>query len=1376
MPSVNTRAIQLGCYSASTAPRPPPDIDTLTLSSPIPDQSAQAGTAFRYSFPSSTFVGPRGSTITYFARESSGATLPYWLNFVPGTRTFWGTPRAQDVGTLSVKVTASDGNRSVIDTFDIAVAPIARTTAPLVSNLHQGWRVGLRAGGIRQRFTTGPNATSYTLSSVEVGRWDRPHSGSVTDDANTRLQVCPVAPTTGSCKSLTSPATTRHGADTMLFTASSGITLFPSATYDVVLTPAAGSTLWVGATYIGDDDADSDAGWAIHQDASASTPRVRIAVYGSANGASAGPTSADKTVSTATETAYVFSAADFPFTANTSGDTMASVVVATRTANDTSYDKGRLRLDGNDFETPFTLTKADLDAGRLVYTPWTDVRGGRRYARSPYEESFRFWVNGGTRATATHRMTIDVSTSSLATVAPSVTGVEIEPEANNASWEEGEAVEATLTFDEAVTVDTTGGVPAVSLTLGASTEKSAAYVRGSGTTELVFGYTLAKGEGPYDSVLLTLNSLALNGGAIRSTASGADAALAHDGFAVIGGPTSRGVAEPGPTARFSALPERHDGESAFDIELHFSAAPEGLSYRTVGGGLLAVTGATVEKARRKTRHSNTGWVVTIRPSGPGDIAIRLPARACGEANAVCFDNRPLARDATAAVPGLPPFTASFAGAPAEHDGDTAFTVNFHLSLAPATLSSYRTVRDSLFDVTGARIVKARRLTPRKNQNWELTVAPGGLADVTLRLKATTSCSALPGVCDAAGRMLAGGLSTTVRGPVTLSVADAQGEEGTDETIGFAVSLSRAASGTVTVDYATADGTATAGEDYSSTSGTLTFAAGETAKTVSVPVLDDVVDEGQETFTLRLSNATGARIADAEATGTVSNGDPLQKMWLSRFGRTVADHVVDAVAGRLSAPLAGAQITLAGQRVDLSRTGDSAVLVDAMTGLARAFGAPGGAAASGVTAPGAWPDRHGGAWDSPAASGGSPVRSVTGRELLLGSSFHLALDGEGGGGTGLTAWGRATVGGFDGQGDAETGAMRMDGEVITGILGADVQRGRWLAGLALSVSEGEGTFEQPEAGHRGTIESNMTSVNPYLRFEASERLSTWGLLGFGTGEMTITEAARGERGETVTRTGIEMRLAAVGARGALLDAATSGGFDLAVKADAFLVETEWEKVSNERDTQAGASRLRLVLEGSRAFELSESAKLTLGLEFGLRHDGGDAETGTGVEVGGSVRYADAASGLSVEARGRTLIAHEASGFEEWGASASVRLDPGAEGRGLSFSLAPTLGAASSGVDRLWSLQDARGLAPEGKFVAARSLEAQIGYGFGAFGDHGLAKPYAGLSLGEGGARTWRGGVRWTLGQSLDLGLEVSRAEAANDNDPDHGIGFRLTARW
>ena len=206
--------------------------------------------------------------------------------------------------------------------------------------------------------------------------------------------------------------------------------------------------------------------------------------------------------------------------------------------------------------------------------------------------------------------TVIVSTSALATTAPSVTGVTILPEFGNGSWGEGETVEVALTFDEAVTVDTTGGTPTVALTLGASTAKTAAYVRGSGTTELVFGYTVAKDEGPYDSVLLTLNSLALNGGAIRSSESGADAALAHDGFAVIGGPTCRAAwPSRGPPRRFAALPERHDGESAFDIELQFSAAPDALSYKHGRGRPPRGDGRGRGEARGARRRAaiSAGW-------------------------------------------------------------------------------------------------------------------------------------------------------------------------------------------------------------------------------------------------------------------------------------------------------------------------------------------------------------------------------------------------------------------------------------------------------------------------------------------------------------------------------------------------------------------------------------------------------------------------------------------------------------------------------------------------------------------------------------------------------------------------------------------------
>ena len=206
---------------------------------------------------------------------------------------------------------------------------------------------------------------------------------------------------------------------------------------------------------------------------------------------------------------------------------------------------------------------------------------------------------------------------------------------------------------------------------------------------------------------------------------------------------------------------------------------------------------------------------------------------------------------------------------------------------------------------------------------------------------------------------------------------------------------------------------------------------------------------------------------------------------------------------------------------------------------------------------------------------------------------------------------------------------------------------------------------------------MTAVSPYARLMVNDRVSVWGLAGWGTGDMTIVQAANENQPERVTRTDIEMRLAALGGRGALLQAAETGGIDLGLKADAFYVETEAEPVSNEGGTTAVASRVRLALEGSRAFEMGGGGTLTPGLELGLRHDGGDAETGTGVELGGRVTYTDPETGLSVEARVRTLVAHEDSDYREWGASGAVRLSPGERGRGLSFSLSAHLGR---GVER------------------------------------------------------------------------------------------------
>ena len=830
------------------------------------------------------------------------------------------------------------------------------------------------------------------------------------------------------------------------------------------------------------------------------------------------------------------------------------------------------------------------------------------------------------------------------------------------------------------------------------------------------------------------------------------------------------------TASFEDLPEAHDGESAFRFRVAFSERIA-ISYRSLREDAFEVTGGRVTRGKRVDGRKDL-FEITVEPDGAGDVAISLPAgRECSVSGAICTkgeNRRQLTNTpaATVAGPAAAPLTASFVDVPAEHDGESAFRLRIAFS-EPLSRMSGRRLRSDVVAVSGGRATAAGRVDRRRDL-WKVTVEPDSLADVTVTLEAGAACGTPAAVCTADGRTLSNTISTTVRGPVAVSVADARAEEGTDETIDFAVTLSRAASGPVAVAYATADGTATAGEDYTARKGQLSFDPGETEKTVRVPVLDDAIDEGEETFTLRLTNASGARIADGEATGTIENSDPLQKMWLSRFGRTVAGQVVDAVAGRLSGPAPGSRVTLGGQSIDLSSL--SADSADARRTLAGALGAA--EDDDPLAGPGPLEAARAGSWDDPETGG--TVRSLTGRELLLGSSFHLAAGGGEAGGPGYAAWGRVAVGGFDAKAPAENGEVRLDGEVTTGILGADAQWERWLAGVALSVSSAEGSFDQPGVDS-GTVESSLTSVNPYVRYEASDRLSVWGLVGYGTGDMTMTQGARGERAEeTVTRTDLMLRLGAAGARGVLLEAGEDGGIDLALRGDAFLVQMESEAAANTVETKADASRLRLVLEAGRPFALGEGAVLTPALELGLRHDGGDAETGTGVEVGGRIRYTDAGSGLTVEANARTLVAHEDSGYREWGAGGSVRLGPDASGRGLSLALAPVWGTPSSGVDRLWSARDAAGLVRDDDFDAERRLEGELGYGFAAFGGAFTGTPNLGFGLSDS-ARVLRLGWRLTPAARGDSGFEVNldatRREAAGDDAvPENAIGLELRVRF
>jgi probable HAF family extracellular repeat protein len=129
--------------------------------------------------------------------------------------------------------------------------------------------------------------------------------------------------------------------------------------------------------------------------------------------------------------------------------------------------------------------------------------------------------------------------------------------------------------------------------------------------------------------------------------------------------------------------------------------------------------------------------------------------------------------------------------------------------------------------------------------------------------------------DSAGRTHAVLLNPTAAGTPSINIGDASVTEGNSgtRTAAFTVTLSSASSQPVTVAFGTANGTATAGDDYQAAAGTVTFAPGETTKTVSVAVNGDRVGEPNEAFLVNLSSATNAQIGDGQGTGTILDDEP-----------------------------------------------------------------------------------------------------------------------------------------------------------------------------------------------------------------------------------------------------------------------------------------------------------------------------------------------------------------------------------------------------------------------------------------------------------------------------------------------------------------------
>ena len=849
-------------------------------------------------------------------------------------------------------------------------------------------------------------------------------------------------------------------------------------------------------------------------------------------------------------------------------------------------------------------------------------------------------------------------------------------------WGPGEMLQVKLKFSEKVKVDTTGGMPSVEVMLGSDVMRRATYRSTSETEALVFGYAIVDTDGTHGAVQVMSDSLETRGGRIEGESTGRAAELAHLG-------ASRTMPPPPPagalTARFEKVPELHRGAGdRFSFEVHFSAEPAGLDYRSMAGPLFRVKGGEVTGARRLEAGSNLAWEVHVEPSVEGDVTVEL-------------------------VP-------------------------------------------------------------------------------------TADCDAEHAVCTAAGDKLLEGVSVLVPGLPAFSVADAEVEEGPGARLDFEVTLSRASAVRVQVRFETADGTARAlpgeeaaryaGEgsleaqrdcargryngDYMAASGQLLFEAGVTARTVSVAVCDDAHDEGSETMRLRLTRVevvegiwVSSRIADGEAIGTIRNSDHMPRAWLSRFGRTAAEQVLDAVEGRLSAGRSpGAEVSLIGVRVGGTHIEESRAR-DAETAS---------------TVPRDWLR---GDTDEDAAHGiGSRAvtsRAVTGRDFLTGTSFALTGGSDAAGFGAL--WGQGAISRFDGREDDVT----LSGEVRSGMLGADWMRDRATAGLVLSHAQGDGEYRS--AQHGGRVESVLTGLYPYWQYEASARLSVGGVAGFGAGRLTLKP-----EGAAPIETDMDLAMAAANLRGVLVSPPEGTGLELAVTTDGMVVRTTSEEVRGSDGSMAAAqadvTRLRLGVEGSWLGVEAGSGWILPAVEIGVRHDGGDAETGFGADLGAGFTWADPGRGIEAEVSGRGLLTHEDGKFRERGFAGRFAWDPAPSSeRGLAFTLSRTAGAAASGgMHALLSRRTMAGLATDNGSggLHRRRLEAKLGYGFSVLDGRFIGTPEIGLALSDTN-RELRVGWRLQLAKrdraDFTLSLEGTRQVSVNNEPaPEHGVGLRLRIAW
>ncbi len=400
-----------------------------------------------------------------------------------------------------------------------------------------------------------------------------------------------------------------------------------------------------------------------------------------------------------------------------------------------------------------------------------------------------------------------------------------------------------------------------------------------------------------------------------------------------------------------------------------------------------------------------------------------------------------------------------------------------------------------------------------------------------------------------------------------------------------------------------------------------------ATTYTYTATDSALSPAAVTLALVVTVEPGSEVIGGPLEGARSEA---MEMTLGAFGRSFASGAVEVLGERFSSGVGGSQLTFGGRTLSLeSLTNDQA-----------------------VANAGAGPDNQ----PVSAAAGGQQTSVGA---LFAGSAFQLSLnEGDAAGVGATTLWARGAVGNYEGE--PEDG-FQLDGDIVSGYLGLDYRASRrTLVGVAVSHSRGDADFSSAAIAD-GEVETELTSILPYVQWQPHAGLSLWGLVGYGLGESEITDSGESRK------TDVEMQTAALGARGKLW---SGGRVDVALKASALTVEIESDSEQNLSSVTTRAHRLRMALAGNRHGAASaRGGRFGQRFELGLRWDLGDVETGAGADLGAGVEYANPRSGTRLRLDGHYLLVHEESDFEAWEVSAEVGIAPSLWGRGVRFALQP-----------------------------------------------------------------------------------------------------------